>query len=65
MKEKWYKFISGFLFYSAITSLWQDMLGKEAYIELAYQKWIPASKTVPMAIILLIISMYLFVNDNK
>ena len=43
-------FVHGFLCHWAITSLIQDSMGKEAYIENVQSNWIDGSVTIPLAI---------------
>lgn len=45
--------ICGALMWAAVASLHQDMLGKDAYIQLVQDHWVDASVTVPIAIAML------------
>jgi hypothetical protein len=47
-RVKWMFF--GMLAYAACSSLAQDIIGKEAYIERVQDYWIPAAISVPLAI---------------
>lgn len=49
-------FFAGYLAAGAAESLWQDMLGKEAYIKHVEHGWVAAKYTVPIAIFLLIVA---------
>lgn len=49
-------FICGMLAMVAIESLYQDWLGKEAYLRWADTHWLPAEQTVPMALICLVLA---------
>jgi hypothetical protein len=49
-------FICGMVVMIAITSLFQDIMGKEAYLYWAATHWTPPEKTVPLALILLVIA---------
>ena len=42
-------FSMGSMFAACMLSLHQDMLGKERYLALASEHWLPASTTVPIA----------------
>lgn len=48
-------FILGILCATALQSLFQDSFGLEGYIEWCRNNWQPAEKSVPAAIILLLI----------
>ena len=59
------KFLSGILVYSAINSLYQDMIGKEAFLERVNNNWYPAYITVPLAIIILIAALVLYFKKSE
>ena len=44
-------------------SLFQDVLGLERYIQHVRDKWIDASVTVPLAIVLIGIAIFIFVKE--
>jgi hypothetical protein len=48
-------FLHGMVVYGCIKSLYQDIIGKEAYLQEAERNWMDASITVPLAIILLVL----------
>lgn len=48
-------FRHGIVFYAAVVSLYQDFLGKDAYIEACKNHWIDPSISVPIAIGMLVI----------
>lgn len=54
------KFFAGYLAYAAIHSLQQDLMGMENYIALVRVAWASAWITVPMAIIMIICSIFLY-----
>ena len=55
--------ISGFISFWAIRSLWQDAIGQEAYIQSCRDHWADPTVTVPLAVILLLIA-YRFHNPR-
>lgn len=57
------KFIAGFLACSAIRSIEQDIVGKEAYIQLINYAWVSAWYTVPLAVLMLVVAFILY--DSK
>jgi hypothetical protein len=59
--EKYFTFAAGFFCYASILSLYQDWIGQKAYLYKIQHEWVSADITVPMAIILLYITLdYLF-----
>lgn len=46
-------FVAGWISHAAWNSLMQDYFGKERYLKLADTAWVPATTTVPLAIIML------------
>ena len=55
MGNNFLMYICGFFSYAAISSLYQDWIGKDAYIEKCQNEWISPHITVPFALILLIL----------
>lgn len=55
--------IYGALIMSAANSLYQDYLGRDAYVELIQRHWVDARVTVPIAIVALIIGIIAYVVD--
>jgi hypothetical protein len=55
-------FFVGALFYMSVISLYQDFLGKEGYIDLIKSNWVPSYISVPIALILLVYSMYVYIK---
>lgn len=56
------KFWAGVLTHMATISLYQDFHGKQGYIDLIRKNWIDASITVPFALILIVIAIYLYLK---
>ena len=56
----WPSFFAGYLFNSAIYSLYQDWHGKDGYIKLINEYWIDACITIPLSILLAFISIFIF-----
>ncbi len=63
IKDYMKKFWSGFITYSAILSLHQDMIGKEKLLKVYELTWIDPLITVPLAIITIIIATFLYNAD--
>lgn len=57
------KFYSGCLATVAYLSLSQDYYGKEEYIRRVSMGWVDGSITIPLALILLVVSLILYHND--
>ena len=57
--------LGGMLVQSSLTSLNQDMLGKEAYLKMADIGWISAAVTVPLAALFLVIGFWLITQGRK
>lgn len=59
------KFVAGFLTCSAVRSLQQDYWGMEGTIRHVVNDWVSWRITVPLAILLLIVALWLCVNPKK
>lgn len=53
-KAVWLGALGGVLLHTSAISLYQDVLGKDSYIELVKNNWAPAVYTVPLAILVFI-----------
>ncbi|MCK5612836.1 hypothetical protein KAR91_63775 [Candidatus Pacearchaeota archaeon] len=49
-------FLAGYIFCSAIRSLYEDMLGKEKYMQMIDVAWVSWKYTVPIAFFMIIIT---------
>jgi hypothetical protein len=59
-------FFSGVLFHIALVSLVQDFYGKEQYTKIIEAAWVSPVLTVPLALILLVVSLVLaYASENK
>ena len=54
--------IYGVLLHSGMRSLYQDIIGKDAYLQVTAAGWISAKYTVPLAL-LLIVSVFVAINN--
>lgn len=54
------KFLAGAAFHSAIMSLFQDCIGKEGYIDIVNRHWIDPRISVPIALLIVVLSMMMF-----
>jgi hypothetical protein len=59
------KFVAGYLVAIALTSLGQDAMGKERYLALASTTWVSGWYTVPAAIFVLLLSVWLYTTKEK
>ena len=64
MDKRWRGFLSGFMFAVAGFMLILDAIGKEDYLAALPNLWIEWYISVPLAIILLIISMCVFAPED-
>ena len=53
-------FIAGYFLHMGINSLAQDYLGKEAFIRVANAEWTDPSVSVPRAIVIVALSLFIF-----
>ena len=58
-------FIAGMLAILALQSLGQDYIGKEEYIRRVEYCWAPAAYTVPLAIFILLVAVFLLIVRNE
>ncbi len=61
MKRTTMAFWSGLFLSTAIRSLLQDSVGLEGYIEHLRNHWVDASITVPLALVLLVVTVAMYV----
>ena len=59
------KYVAGIIMYSAVNSLYQDVIGKEGYIERISNGWISSWITVPLAILFLVVSVWLYKQKDE
>jgi hypothetical protein len=63
--KPWLKlFCAGYLFHTALQSLYQDAIGKEKYLRIADLMWVDAWYTVPLATAILIVAL-LWIKEGK
>ena len=65
MNKEYRWLYAGYLLQSATTSLWQDALGKQAYIKAVNDCWIDAHVTVPFAVCTIIFAMFIIVSGKE
>lgn len=65
MKPKNIVALSGMLIYMGVSSLYQDFLGKDGYIQKVNESWVSGSITIPLAICLIALGIYLFQKYSK
>jgi hypothetical protein len=64
--KAWLKaFLAGILLNMSISSLYQDLLGKEGFIKHVESAWVPAGVTIPIAILFFIIAAFLLDDARK
>ena len=65
MDKRWQGFMAGWLFAAAGYSLVLDAVGKEDYLAALPSLWVEWYITVPLAIVLLVISLLCMAPDPK
>lgn len=58
----WAAFFAGSAFVMALYSLFQDYLGREGYITYVLEHWTPGWYSVPLSVIILVLSVLNFVH---
>ena len=58
-------FVAGMFFINGLNSLFQDLLGKEAYIQFIKKYWISSWLTVPIALFMIIGSIFYMSYQTK
>lgn len=51
-------FFNGIMFGISVISLIQDGMGKDAYIEHVASNWAPARLTVPLALVIIVVTLF-------
>lgn len=57
--HRWTSYVAGMLAGHSLGSLYQDALGKDAYLEKVSADWISAAYTVPLALAFIALSVWL------
>lgn len=65
MKSYYKAFLSGWLVSTALRSLYEDLLGKEAFLRRADAAWVSGWVTVPMALFFIMPSWVLLSDAKK
>lgn len=65
MDATWRSFLAGIIFHSATRSLYEDLLGKERYLRMVDVGWMSAWITVPIALVMIGIVLFLIQDINK
>jgi hypothetical protein len=63
MNVKTKAFMAGILFATAVDSLYQDIIGKEAFLRIVDAGWISSVITIPLAIIFIISAFILLFGE--
>lgn len=54
-----FRVMSGYLLGAAFTSLYQDFLGREKYIQMVEAHWVDSSFSVPVALLMIVVAVIL------
>jgi hypothetical protein len=57
-------FLAGWLILTAFRSLYQDILGKEAFIKVVDAGWVTPCITVPIALLFLYVGLFIFFTQE-